>query len=774
LSLLFLGGEIIVALGCVAFLTYFYRFSRDLPKPELIADGKGPTATSIWSQDGVMLGQLDVENRQPVPLDKIPKVVQDATIAIEDHRFYEHQGVDVMGVMRAAWVDIRGGATRQGASTLTQQLVRNVSTFGVSREKNMSRKVREMLTAVRLEQYYSKKEILQLYLNNAYYGAGSYGIEAASQTYFGKPAVNLKLSEAALLAGLPQRPRSYTPFEHKKDAVKRRDEVLDSMQKWGYISAQECADAKAEKPKIMAAPKRRDYDFKAPYFTRYVLREMIKKYGRDFVESGVRIDTTLDYKMQQAAEKALADGIERNRRLGANDGCLVSIDPATGYIRAMVGGTDFNKSQYNIVTQGKRQPGSTFKIFDYACAFETENYTLRNGFVDKPIPYPGDPKHRVVHNEYDESSGRWTSFKDAIKYSKNTIAVQLAQEVGMQNINELAHKMGITTELSPYLPTAIGASAVRPLDLCSAYSIVPNHGNRCQPMCVTRITNAAGELVDPSEFQPHVDQNVLKPSTVQQLDEAFGAVVSGGTGVPARGNTATGVVENAHGKTGTTDEFRDVWFAGYTPELTTVVWVGSVSRDARGRTSYRSMHGATGGHTCGQIWHDFMVQAVPLQRTFQAANPGLADPDNIATENSAKSGVKKDSKKTPARSDQPQTSPDPNAPDPNNPDGVPADPGAGDPGSAGTEVGDGANKAGQVTAPATTVTGGTPTVPTATPQPNVRPQDEEMISVKVCTDTGDLVNGSWCPSYTLSRVTRAAALRMHKCKIHHAPPGERE
>ncbi len=770
-----------VALAFVAFLTFFYRFSRDLPRPELIEDSKGPTATSIWSQDGVMLGRLDVENRQPITLDKVPKVLQDATIAIEDHRFYEHQGVDMLGIARAAWVDLRGGATRQGASTLTQQLVRNVSSFGVSREKNVSRKVREMLTAVRLEQYYTKKEILQLYLNNAYYGAGSYGIEAAAQTYYGKPAAKLDLAEAALLAGIPQRPRSYTPYEHKKDALKRRDEVLLAMQKWGYITPQQCEAARAEKTKIIPPPKRKDYEFKAPYFTRYVLREMIKKYGRDFVESGVRIDTTLDYKMQQSGEKSLAAGIERNKRLGANDGCLVSLDPATGYIRAMVGGTDFNKSQYNIVTQGKRQPGSTFKIFDYGAAFETENYSLKDGFVDKPVPYPGDPKHRSVHNEYDESSGRWTNFKDAIKYSKNTIAVQLAQEVGMQNINELAHKMGITTELSPYLPTAIGASAVRPMDLCSAYSILPNHGNRCVPICVTRITNVAGELVDPQDFIPHVQQNILKPSTVQQLDEAFLAVCIGGTGVPARGNQQNGIIENAHGKTGTTDEFRDVWFAGYTPELTTVVWVGSVSRDAKGRVSYKSMHGATGGHTCGLIWHDFMVDAIPLQRSFQTANPGLADPDNLATENATHSTVKRDNKKTTRTTTTPQTSPDPNAVDPNNPDGnIPAEPGATEPGSAGTTVPDGADTGTKPVQPGTApgvpapapIVGRTPASPPV--QANTRPQDEEMITVKVCTDTGDLVNGNWCPSYTLSRVTRAAAVRMHRCKIHRAPPGEKE
>ena len=410
--------EIPLALLFVAFLSFFHRFSSDLPNLESITDIKGPTATTIWSQDGVKLGSLDVENRQPIPLDKMPKALLDATIAIEDHRFYEHQGVDLPGIARAAWVNLRGGTTRQGASTLTQQLVRNMTSLGISREKNVSRKAKEILTAVRLEQFYTKKEILQLYLNNVYYGAGSYGIQAASETYFGKSAYKLDLAECALLAGLPQRPRSFTPFEHRKDALKRRDEVLDAMQRWGYISAEQCSTSKDEKPKIMPQQKRRDYDFKAPYFTRYVLRELVKRYGVDFVESGIRIDTTLDLRLQQAAEKALEAGIQRNRRLGANQGAVISIDEANGYIRAMVGGTDFNRSQYNIVTQGRRQPGSTFKIFDYAAAFDTDAFSLKDGFVDKAHSLSGrsraprgDQRIRRNKRQVDEYEGCYTPVK---------------------------------------------------------------------------------------------------------------------------------------------------------------------------------------------------------------------------------------------------------------------------------------------------------------------------------------------------------------------------
>jgi penicillin-binding protein 1A len=782
-ALAFLAVEIPVALVCVAFLTYFHRFSADLPNLESITDIKGPTATSIWSQDGIKLGSLDVENRQPIPLDKMPKYLLDATIAIEDHRFYEHPGVDLPGIARAAWVNLRGGSTRQGASTLTQQLVRSMTSLGVSREKNVSRKAKEILTAVRLEQFYSKKEILQLYLNNVYYGAGSYGIQAASETYFGKSAYKLSLADCALLAGLPQRPRSFTPFEHRKDALKRRDEVLDAMLRWGYISPDQCSEAKDEKPRIMPPPKRRDYEFKAPYFTRYVLRELVKKYGLDFVESGIRIDTTLDFRLQQAAQSAVDEGLHRNARIGANQAALISLDEANGYIRAMVGGRDFNRSQYNIATQGRRQPGSTFKIFDYAAAFDTDKFSLKDGFVDKPIPYPGDPEHRVVTNEYGETSGRWMNFKDAIKFSKNTIAIQVAQVIGMSSINEYAHKMGVTTELSPYLPTAIGATAIHPIDLCSAYSIIPNHGNRYIPMAIVRVTNADGESVDPASFLPQEQENILKPSTVSQLDEAFLAVCASGTGVPARGTEQTGVVENAHGKTGTTDEFRDVWFAGYTPELTTVVWVGSVSKDNRGRPVYNSMHGATGGHTCGQIWHDFMVAAVPIQRQFQAANPDLSDTSTAEIAAPTVVPAKRKRKVVPPLLNPTSPGIDPNMPDQAAPDSdgaVPAPPGA---------AGD-TRPVEPVPLPDTGVSGrtnGESVAPRRVPLPNTglrsspppataitRPPEEEMISVKVCAETGDLVNGSWCPEYIVKRVSRSVAQHMHRCRLHHAPPGEKE
>src|SRR5581483_928005 len=380
------------------------------------------------SNDGVLLGKLEVENRQPITLSEMPKNLINATIAIEDHRFYEHNGVDVQGIARAAWANLHGETIRQGGSTLTQQLIRNMEQFGVSKEKTLERKLKEAVYAVRLEQIYSKNDILQLYLNNIYYGGGAYGVQAAARTFFGKSAYKLSLAEAALLAGLPQRPSRYSPFEDREAAIRRRNDVLDRMREYGYITQAQYKQALAEKPRFMPRRQRHNFDFKAPYFTTYVLNDLISRYGADLVYSGFRIETTLNWKMQQMAEKALLGGLEHASGLGANQGALVSLDPNSGYIRAMVGGRSFHADQYNAVTQGKRQPGSTFKAFDYAAAFDTGTASLRKAYRDAPIPYPNDPKHRVVKNYSGRYSYGYIDCLNAIKHSTNTIAVQVARD----------------------------------------------------------------------------------------------------------------------------------------------------------------------------------------------------------------------------------------------------------------------------------------------------------------------------------------------------------
>lgn len=782
-SLAVLTVMMVVATALVCMLAAFWKFSTELPNVEDLVDTRPPIATTIVSEDGVELGRLEVENRQPVTLDEVPKTVKDATIAIEDHRFYEHRGVDLIGIGRAAVANLRGSSLSQGGSTLTQQLVRNLNQLGISKEKKYSRKFREALTALRMEQVYSKQEILQLYLNNVYYGAGAYGIEAASQTYFHKPAAKLDLAEAALLAGLPQRPSAFTPFEHYRAALKRREEVLDRMQEYGYISAKQAEDAKSTTPKLAARPKRHNYDFKAPYFVTFVLREVARKFGSDYLYKGIKIETTLNWKMQEAAEKALEDGLDRASGRQANQGALVSIDNNTGYIRAMVGGRSFRADQYNAVTQGRRQPGSTFKLFVYSAAFDTGTCNLDSVFPDETFYYRGDPKHRSV-----KGSGSSMSLLSAIQWSKNAVAIRVADKVGIRTVIDYAKKMGITSPLDPLLPTALGASSVRPLELCSAYSTIPMKGNRCQPMGVIRVTDAEGNILD--EFKPEMKTDILKPETTAMLDRAFEAVVHGGTGTRARGDEATGIVENAHGKTGTTNDNRDVWFAGYTPELTTVVWVASVHRVGK-RKVYQTMPGAFGGIVCAPIWHDFMMKAVPEQRKF-ILKQQVATSDSVTPEKKVETGEKKPASSgktekpkttttTPTKDASPDSALDtpPGMTDPDaNPDQD--NPTAGTPEQAApttTEQPENfdatANPGGASAGGANKLRTSAPnqTAPTARAAP--RKAEPEMVSVRICVDSGQLAT-NWCEATKTIQVSRREANRMRRCRQHKPPPGEGE
>ena len=627
LALILLLAESAIAVLLVSAVVVFWKFSNDLPTIEdLRQDVRPPVATTIWSEDGVLLGKLQVVNRQPVSLKEIPKSLINATVAIEDRRFFEHPGVDMQGIARAAFANVTGSnATRQGASTLTQQLVRNVGHFGLDKKKSFARKIREALTALRLEQLYSKNEIISLYLNNIYYGSGAYGVQAASRTYFGKSASKLDIAESALIAGLAQRPSSFTPFEHPKAAIKRRDEVLDNLFKYHYITRTEMETAKSEKMRLMPQQKRKDYDFKAPYFVWYVLSDLIRRYGSDYVYRGLRIETTLNWKMQQVAEQEMEWGLRNHSEGGSgpNQGALVSLDNNTGYIRALVGGRNYRASQYNNITMGRRQPGSTFKVFDYSAAFDTGKCDLNTTFVDKPIPYPNDPT-KIVKN-FSEEGGytyRETDCKTAIQFSKNTIAVQVADVVGINTVIDYAHKMGITSRLQPVLPTALGASEVHPLDLASAYTVFPMKGSHTKPMALVRVFDQEGGIIE--EHIPEIHGDILKKHTVEQMDEALEAVVTKGTGTLAREDSAGNVVENARGKTGTTSDSRDAWFAGYTPELTTVIWVAQVHHYNQKHPllpTYMPMGTVTGGHVCAPIWHDFMMKAVPEERKFRV--PGV-------------------------------------------------------------------------------------------------------------------------------------------------------
>jgi penicillin-binding protein 1A len=804
IALLLLTLLTVVAMGLVGFLVIFYQFSKqELPNIEVVvADVKAPTATQILSEDGVVLGKLDVENRAPVNLKDLPKHLLNATIAIEDHRFYEHPGVDIIGIGRAAVANFQSNRASQGGSTLTQQVVRNLSQFnaiGITREKKLSRKIREAFIAIRMEQVYSKDEILRLYLNNVFYGGGAYGVQAASRTYFGKSAHKLNLAEAALIAGLAQRPSATSPFVNKDAAVARRDEVLDKMQEYGYITAEQNAKAKSEKPLFMPRRTRKGYNFRAPHFVTYILQDLYSRYGEEFVHSGLTIRTTLNYKMQKAAEKALYEGLARSP---ANQGAIVALDNRTGYIRAMVGGRSFVADQFNAVTQGKRQPGSTFKVFVYTAGFDTDTTSLTKGYVDEPIRYPNDPRRRVVKNYGGGYSHRWTSCLNAIQFSKNTIAVACAKDVGINTVIEYAQKMGITTKLYPVLPTALGASEVRPLDLCSSYSVFPMKGSRCLPMGLVKVTDQDNNIIE--EHSPRIQHEILKPRTVEQMDKALSLVVTAGTGTRARSGPG-GVLEDARGKTGTTNDNRDAWFAGYTPELTCVIWVANVRKTRAGSLQYNVMPGTTGGGVCAPMWNRFMTQAVPIQKGFKYRGVAAITVDTLPTppveetpreerrrrrETIATPAVATDE---PAEMDAPSaeeqnavnattnnqgngddtgslsspTTPTPRAtPVPEPPPTRPPAAQQSNPNESGLLPNMGSPNRTARENPGTSSPSGR--VRSGMPSTALTPTAPETVAVRVCVDSGNKAN-DYCPAYQTTRVSPAQARRMRVCRQHRQP-----
>jgi penicillin-binding protein 1A len=616
----FLGAASLAVLttlagGLVYSVWVVKSISDHLPAAVSLNDVRLNLPTTIVSSDGVILATVATQLRRPVALADISPTLQAATIATEDTRFYTHQGVDLRGILRAVVSNVRSGnASSQGGSTLTQQLARILY---LSNEKTYRRKIAEALLAQRIEAQYSKSEILESYLNTAYYGNGCYGVEAAANTYFGKSAKALTTGEATLLAGLPQRPLAFAPTQHLDAALHRRRVVLARMVATGKLTAQEARQAEADIPRILHPTDTPKADWKAPYFVSDVVRMLREKYGPEFLYSGVKVVTTLNWKMQQNAESALHRGLPSGQ--GPNTGALVAIDPSTGFVRALVGGADFRTDQFDAVTQGIRQPGSAFKPFVYASAFDSNACDLTTEIDDHPLSYHAGSESWTVHNYDGRYRGKMTVL-DGLRQSINTVAVQVMEKVGPANVADYAHRMGITTQLDPVLPLALGASGVRPLDLCSAYSAFANSGDRYEPAFVQSITDASGRDIFQDDPTARLHHAVLSQNALDQINVGLREVVVNGT-APAAAS-----ISDAHGKTGTTSSHRDAWFVGYNRDLAVAVWTAHVHKETLkqpGRNTvlnyYMPMGSATGGAICAPIWRDFMARALPEQHRIQAA-----------------------------------------------------------------------------------------------------------------------------------------------------------
>jgi penicillin-binding protein 1B len=535
--------------------------------------------------------------RRPVTLDDVSPDLIASILAAEDETFFGHAGVSLTGTARAVWVDLRGKGVRQGGSTLTQQLVKNLY---LTQERTLARKSQEILLAVLLELRYSKKKILEAYLNEIYLGGGNgvslVGVGAASRAYFGKDADQLDLAEAATLAGIIPSPANYSPITHPDRAKARRDWVLGRLASLGLVP-QARVDAALAEP-IAAAPEpvvRR----RAPYFTDSAALEASRRFGiEDLEDGGYVLFSTLDWTGQKAAQEAVESGlkeIDGGRRTRSLQAALVSMDPATGGILAYIGGRGYDASQFDRAGQARRQPGSSFKPVVYAAAFEAGKASPASFLEDEPLSVTTGGQVWSPKNDDDSYHG-WVTVRTALEKSYNPATTRLALDVGMPQIVKLAHDMGITTPMEPFPAMALGAAAVTPLEMATVYSTLASGGSRPPVHALVAVLDHAGKVVQGAPLPKPV--RVISPQTDYLVTSLLQGVLQRGTAAGA----ARGIPGELAGKTGTTNQQRDTWFAGYAPERTTVVWVGY---DDNGRTRF------SGARAALPIWVRFMARVAP-------------------------------------------------------------------------------------------------------------------------------------------------------------------
>ncbi len=545
------------------------------------------------------------EERKLVSLSEVPEHTVGAVIAVEDHRFYEHFGLDFSSIARALLANFEAGRIVQGASTLTQQLAKN---FYLTPKRTFSRKAKEALMALLLEIRYSKEQILEVYLNEIYFGQkgsqGIYGVGEASEFYFGKPVRKLTLPESAVLAGLIRSPNLYAPHKDVARIHKRRDSVLKRMWGSGMISEEQYNEATKTPVEVRAFhPERND----APYFVDYLVKELEKEYSLDILTSeGLLIFTTLDVEMQNEAGRSVQKGLERLearvpslRRAKGEDpeqdlqACLVAIEPQTGFVRAMIGGRDYQTSQFNRVVQARRQPGSLFKPIVYATALggggKTPRFTAASILRDEPIRIRYEGKSWRPNNFNDQFFGKVT-VRTALENSLNCATVWLSQRTGLEGIIETARSLGITSPMDAAPSLVLGAYEIQPLELASAFGAFANHGVLARPRAIKKVLDKEGALL---ERRPMDLEQAISPEVAYVITSLLKGVFERGTARSVSGKIGV----PAAGKTGTTNESWDAWFAGYTPRLTALVWVGFDKPKSIGRS---------GSQAALPIWAEFI------------------------------------------------------------------------------------------------------------------------------------------------------------------------
>lgn len=582
----------VIMVGTTAGLAAGYM--GGLPKLSAYKDLGRDQTSKIYAADGQQIAVLHAEqDRDIIASADIPKNLQKAAVAIEDIRFYQHHGVDLRGIVRAIYVNLRNKGVSEGASTITQQYVRN--SF-ITPETTYKRKIKEAALAYQLEQKYSKDKILEMYLNTVYFGEGCYGIQSASQTYFGKNAKDVTLPEAALLAGLPGAPNLFDPYVNIKLCKTRRDRVLDKMAEQKFITKKAAEEAKkvaiVVKPATTVATTGQTI---APYFVEHIKITLIEKYGANMVyRGGLRIHTSLDLKMQANAENSLFGTLNAP---GDPEAALVAIDPKTGYIKAIVGGRDFKANKYNLATQAKRSPGSSFKTIGLVAAIENGISPSRTYDASAPkyIKTGGETWH--VENYEGGSFGGQMSIAEATVWSVNAVYAQLAVDVTPAKIVATAEKMGIITPLPPYPAIILGAlpDGATVLEMASAYSTLANDGVYNKPTGIVKITDSEGTIIE--ETKPQGKQ-VISQNTARTVNNILESVIGRGTGFRAN------IGRPAGGKTGTAEYKQDAYFVGHTPDLACAVWMGY----PEGTVDMGYVHGYPpyGGSLPALMWKAFM------------------------------------------------------------------------------------------------------------------------------------------------------------------------
>ncbi|MFH1612690.1 MAG: PBP1A family penicillin-binding protein [bacterium] len=575
----------------LSFAIYF----KNLPDVSVLENYQPDLSSKIFSDKGEIIAHLGTQKRILVPLKEIPKKLIQATIATEDASFYKHKGINAKGILRAVFTDVLAGKIVEGGSSITQQLAKQLF---LTNKRTFDRKLKELILALQIEKKYSKDEILEIYFNQIYFGEGAYGVETASILYFGKSVKYLNLSECALLAGLPKAPTNYSPFKYPNKAKKRQILVAKRMLENGFISKKDFEIIKKSSFDFSKFSKRLKY---GAHFVEYIRQYLETKYDFHLIYSGgLKIYTTLNFQMQQIAEDVFKNNLDQLKKSIKKDdlqGSFIAIEPKTGQIKTMIGGYEFSSSnQFNRAIQAKRQPGSSFKVFVYLTALDN-GFTPASIFLDAPVVFKGAQSGQdwtPTNYEEDKFYG-YIGLRKALAHSVNIVAIKLLEKVVPDRVIEYAQGLGVKSSLGKDLSLALGTYEVSNLEMTSAYATIANQGIYIQPFTILKIEDRNGKVLE--KYVPE-EKIVLSPETTYLMTSLMESAVKEGTCWKAKA-----LNRPVAAKTGTTDNFTDAWFLGFTPQLAAGVWIGFDKKEPIG-------YGMTGGMIAAPIWVEFMQKAL--------------------------------------------------------------------------------------------------------------------------------------------------------------------